>query len=137
MPEPFRPPAHPAVLGDIAYAAALALFLYLQKVGLRLRREEEATWWASNGRDVVNALAAITLSAAVWLQGVAPWLSVFFGGTLTLALSVLHTFVERHHPEPWKPLVVAAAVLGAPLLLAPESVAEGAAAILRASFFGR
>jgi hypothetical protein len=133
--ESFRPPGHPALLGDLAYGAALALFLWLQKLGTRLRAEEEATWWASNGRDVVNGLAVVTLSSAIWLQGVAPWLAVFWGCTLTLALSVLHSFVERRHPEPWKPLVVAAAILGAPLLLAPEQVAEATAALLQTVFF--
>ena len=132
--EPYRIPSYPAVYGDLAYAAALALFIWLQKVGLRLRAEEAQAWWASNGRDVVNGLAVVTVSGAIWLQGVAPWLAVFFGSTLTLALSVLHAFLERRHPDPWKLLVVAAVLLGAPLVLAPQPVAEETAALLRAAF---
>jgi len=132
--EPYRIPSYPAIYGDLAYAGALALFLWLQKVGLRLREEETQTWWASNGRDVVNGLAVVTVSGSIWLQGVAPWLAVFFGSTLTLALSVLHAFLERRHPDPWKLLLVAAVLLGAPLVLAPEPVAAAAAELLQAAF---
>lgn len=133
--EPYRLPGYPAVLGDLAYGCALALFVLLQRVALKLRAEEADTWWASNGRDVVNGLAVVTLSTAIWLQGVAPWLAIFFGGTLTLALSGLHSLLQRTHAtEPWKPVVVAAAILGAPLVLAPRPVAETAAQLLRAAF---
>ncbi|WP_373045621.1 hypothetical protein [Vulgatibacter sp.] len=132
--EPYRPPSYPAVLGDLAYAAALALFIYLQKLAFRLRAEEGQAWWASNGRDLVNGLAAVTVSGAVWLQGVAPWLALYFGCTLTLALSVIHTLAQRRSDEPWKPVVVAAALLGAPLVLAPRVVAEVMASLLSAAF---
>jgi len=135
MMEPYRLPGYPAVLGDLAYGCALALFVLLQRMALKLRAEEADTWWASNGRDAVNGLAVVTLSAAIWLQGVAPWLAIFFGGTLTLALSGLHSLLQRTHAtEPWKPVVVAAAILGAPLVLAPRPVAETAAELLRAAF---
>jgi hypothetical protein len=132
--ESYRIPGYPAPLGDLAYVAALALFIYLQRLSLLLRAEEEQTWWASNGRDVVNGAAVVTLSAAIWLQGVAPWLAIFFGGTLILTLTVLHAFLQRRHPQPWKPLVVAAALLGAPLVLAPQPVAEKTASLLQAAF---
>ncbi len=133
--EPYRLPSYPAVLGDLAYVAALALFLYLQKMALRLRAEEAETWWASNGRDVVNGLAVITVSCSIWLQGVAPWLALFFGATLTLALSAIHSMLQRlRAQEPWKSVLVAAAVLGAPLVLAPRPVAEAAARLLHAAF---
>jgi hypothetical protein len=132
--ESYRIPGYPAPLGDLAYVAALALFIYLQRLSLLLRAEEEQTWWASNGRDVVNGAAVVTLSAAIWLQGVAPWLAVFFGGTLILTLTVLQAFLQRRHPQPWKPLVVAAALLGAPLVLAPQPVAETTASLLQAAF---
>ena len=132
--EPYRLPGYPAVLGDLAYVAALALFIFLQKVALRLRAEEEETWWASNGRDVVNGLAVVTVSGAIWLQGMAPWMAVFFGATLILALSVLQAFFARRHPEPWKPLLVAAVLLGAPLVLVPRPLAEATAAFLQTAF---
>ena len=60
---------------------------------------------------------------------------LFRSCTITLALAVIHAFLERRHPEPWKPLVVVAAVIGAPLLLAPRQVAEAAASLLQAAFF--
>jgi hypothetical protein len=133
--EPYRLPSYPAVLGDLAYVGALALFLYLQKMALRLRAEEAENWWASNGRDVVNGLAVVTVSGAIWLQGVAAWLALFFGATLTLALSAIHYLLQRAHAqEPWKSVLVAAAILGAPLVLAPRPVAEAAASLLQAAF---
>lgn len=133
--EPYRLPGYPAVLGDFAYVCALALFVFLQKVALRLRAEESQAWWASNGRDVVNGLAVVTVSIAIWLQGVAAWLAIFFGCTLTLALSAVHALLQRSHAtDPWKTVVVAAAILGAPLVLAPRPVAEAAAELLHAAF---
>lgn len=133
--EPYRPPTYPAVLGDLVYVAALLLFVYLQKVALRLRQEEVHAWWASNGRDVVNGLAAVTLSGAIWLQGMAPWLAIFIGCSLTLALALIHAGVVKLGARaPWKVVLVAAFLLGAPLVLAPEPVAEATAAALRAAF---
>lgn len=122
--DPYRPPSYPAVLGDLAYAAALALFLFLQRIAHKLREEEVHAWWASNGRDVVNGLAVVTVSTAIWLQGIAPALALLFGATLTLLLSVLHTFLEGRVVEPWRLVIVAAVILGAPLVLAPRQVAE-------------
>lgn len=133
--EPYRLPSYPAFLGDLAYVAALALFVYLQKVAVLLREEEDDTWWASNGRDVVNGLAVITVSAAVWLQGIAPHLALLFGASLTLALSSLHAFLLHGRvADPWRLVLVTAVALGAPLVLVPRPVAEAAQAFLGAAF---
>ena len=65
----------------------------------------------------------------------APWLALFIGCTLTLALAVFHGAVLKLRArDPWKVVLVAAAILGAPLVLAPKPVAEATAAALHAAF---
>lgn len=132
--EPYRTPLYPAVLGDLAYVAALALFVLLQRLAWKLKEEESHTWWASNGRDVVNGLAVISLSAAIRLQGIALHLALALGATLTLGLSVLHVFLERRLVESWKVSWILAALLGAPLLFAPAFVAQKAELVLDWAF---
>lgn len=134
--EPYRTPPYPAVLGDMAYVAALALFVLLQRLAWRLREEEKHAWWASNGRDVANGLAVVTLSVAIWLQGIAPHLAIAFGATLTLALTVLHGFLDKQFSASWKASWILAALLGAPLVIVPEMVATGADRFLSWAFPG-
>lgn len=131
---PYVPPSYPAWLGDVSYIAALALFVWLQQIGVRLREHEADTWWAGNGRDVVNALAVTTLSAAIWTQGISFPLALLFGGTLTLLLTVLHMALLGRVART-APVIVAAAVLvGAPLVFAPATVARAGAALLAGAF---
>ena len=133
--EPFRPPAYPAILGDLTYVGALALFVLLQRVALKLRSEERNAWWASNGRDLVNGFAVVTLSTAIYLQGIAPPLALLFGTTLTLLLSVIHSLSTRQGvPEPWRVVLLSAAILGSPLVIAPARAAEFGAGLLRTLF---
>jgi hypothetical protein len=122
------------MLADLSYAVALGAFLLLQNLAIRLRHDEERRWWAGNGRDVVNALAVASLSAAVWLQGVAPHLALLLGATLTLSLSILRTLIHDRTRHPDRVIVVIAALLGAPLLLAPQALAAGASRLLEALF---
>ncbi len=135
--EPYRPPSYPAVLGDLAYAAALALFLLLQRLGVSLRAHERDTWWASNGRDVVNAFAVTTVAGAIWLQGIAFPLALLFGAGLTLVLSLLHEAVLGRVKRPDAVVVAVAVAIGAPLVLAPRPVAEAAARALELAFSAR
>lgn len=134
--EPYRTPPHPAVLGDLAYIAALALFVFLQRLAWRLKAEEAHAWWVSNGRDVANGLAVITLSVAIWLQGITAHLALAFGASLTLALTVLHGFLEGRLSESWKLSWILAALLGAPLVLVPAAAAAGADRFLSWAFPG-
>ena len=113
---------------EVAIAAALAaaaLVVLLQEAGERLRREEHRAWWASNGRDVLNALGFAAFAGALHLHGYPGPAALVAGGVAMLAAYgawVLAADVLRlRHPR-------AAAIAGgwaiAGLLLAfPEAVA--------------
>jgi hypothetical protein len=127
-------PVWSTILADLAYVAALGAFLALQRLAIQLRHDEERRWWASNGRDVANGLAVLSLSGAVWLQGVAAHLALLLGATLTLSLSILRTLLHHRARHPDRVIVVIAAILGAPLMAVPQVLARGAAALLDALF---
>ncbi|AKU91385.1 hypothetical protein [Vulgatibacter incomptus] len=136
MIEPYRSPAFPPAFGALVFAAALVLFVALQPVAMRLRAEEHRTWWASNGRDVVNALAVVSISASVWLLGIALPLAIFLGCTLTLVLALFGTFLHERVAGSWRLVLAIAAVLGAPLVIVPGEVAMAAAWCFSALFPG-
>ncbi len=134
MIEPYRPPVFPAPLGDLVFVAALGLFVALQPVASRLRAEERRAWWASNGRDVVNAVAAVSLSSSIWLLGIALPLAIFLGCTLTLTLSVISNFLDEKMERSWRLVLLLAALIGSPFVFAPDTLALGANHLLTAVF---
>jgi hypothetical protein len=76
-----------------AYVAAVAAFLLLQEVGLRLRREEHRAWWAGSGRDLLNVAGLLAISGALRLLGLPGPAALLVGGTLTLLLFGASVFV--------------------------------------------
>jgi hypothetical protein len=73
---------------EVAVAAALAaaaLLVLLQEAGERLRREEHRAWWASNGRDVLNAVGFAAFAGALHLYGYPGPAALLAGGAATLA----------------------------------------------------
>jgi len=110
--------------------AGLALFLAvagavrLEELGDRLRREEYRAWWASNGRDVVNAAAVLVIAGALKLLGYPGPAAFLAGGLLTLALMGV-TNLEVRLPERARPRLVAlglGATLALPLVAWPAGV---------------
>ncbi|WP_248346222.1 hypothetical protein [Anaeromyxobacter paludicola] len=88
-----------------AYLGAVALFVLLQEVGLRLRRDEQRAWWAGTGRDVLNAAGFAALAGALRLYGF-PWpAAVLAGGSLTLLLFGAYVFMatqtDSRRPRAW------------------------------------
>lgn len=126
-------PAGTARLGAMAaYVLAVAGFLWVQEVGLRLLREERQAWWAGSGRDLLNLAGLVAIAGALRLLGFSGPAALLVGGTLTLLLfgaSVfLATQTDTAHPLAWA--VLAGAALALPVLLFPAQVAGafGAAA---------
>ncbi|MGZ3447525.1 MAG: hypothetical protein ACXU88_17700, partial [Myxococcaceae bacterium] len=96
----------------------------LERVQYGLRASERRAWWASNGRDVVNAVALGCVSAGLWAYGFRGALVVCVAGTLVLLLSMSQMRLEsRPLSTLWS--VVVALALGAPVLVAPAAVARG------------
>lgn len=101
---------------------SLGLSILLQELALRLRTQERATWWASNGRDVANLVATVLLVLAMYLRG-APWpLAILLGATLTLILSSLGRALYGRIAHPWAVVALVGVLLVVPLLVAPLEV---------------
>lgn len=136
MIEPYRAPEVPLPMGALILLAALVLFVGCQRLAFRLRDEEGRAWWASNGRDVVNALAAVALSFSVWLLGIAPPIAILLGCTLTLALSVIANFLHERMARPWRLMLAIAVVFATPFVVAPSAIASGVGDLIEAVFPG-
>ncbi len=112
-------PAGAAGLGaDGLYLAALAAFLLLQRVGLRLRRAEHRAWWAGSGRDLLNVAGLLAIGGALRLLGLSWPAALLVGGTQTLLLFGATVFIATQtrtaHPQRWA--LAVGAILAVPLL---------------------
>lgn len=136
MIDPYREPELPLPAGAAILFAALVLFVGCQRLAFHLRAEERRAWWASNGRDVVDALAAVALSFSVWLLGIALPIAILLGCTLTLALSLIANFLHERMARPWRLVLAIAIVFGAPFVVAPAALATGAADLMASIFPG-
>ncbi len=107
----------------LTFLASVGLAGLLERVQYRLRANESRAWWASNGRDVVNAVALGSVSSGLWVHGFRGPLVVCVAGTLVLLLSMSQMRLES---RPWSTLwsVVIALALGMPVLVAPGMVAR-------------
>jgi hypothetical protein len=114
----------------------VAAAVRLEELGDRLRRDEHRAWWASNGRDVINALALLAISGALVLQGFPGPAALVLGGVLTMSLTGV-CVLEGRLPERARPRLVALALgflLALPLLLFPAEVAAGLGALAAGLF---
>lgn len=119
------------VLGALGYLGLLALAGLLERVQYRLKADEGRAWWASNGRDVLNAVALGAVSAGLWLQGFRGPLVVCIGGTVVLLLSLSQMRLESS-PRSTLWSVLGALLLGLPALVRPGAVARAFTGMLTA-----
>jgi hypothetical protein len=107
-----------ALAESALFVAAVAAFLLLQEVGLRLRRAEHRAWWAGSGRDLLNAAGVVAIGGALRLLGLSWPAALLVGGTVTLLLFgatvFLATQTDTRHPRAWA--LAAGLVLSASLL---------------------
>ena len=107
----------------VAFLASVGVAGLLERVQYRLRADEGRAWWASNGRDVLNAVALGAVSSGLWVYGFRGPLVVCVAGTLVLLLSMVQMRLEsRPGSTGWS--VGVALALGAPVLVAPGAVAR-------------
>lgn len=122
----------------LAYVGAVAGFLLVQELGLKLRRREARAWWAGSGRDLLNLAGLLAIAGALRLRGLSWAAALLVGGTLTLVMfgaSVLvGTRPRAAHPRAWA--FAAGAALALPVLLFPGEVLGGLAALAAALFRG-
>jgi len=94
-----------ALAASAMYLAAVAAFLSLQEIGLRLRRAEHRAWWAGSGRDLLNVAGLGAIGGALRLLGLSWPAALLVGGTQTLllfgAIVFLATQTSTRHPRIW------------------------------------
>lgn len=124
------------LLSAAAYLAAVGGFLWLQELGLRLRREEHRAWWAGSGRDLLNLAGLAAIAWTLRLAGFSWPAALLVGGTLTLVLfgaSVLvATQIDVRHPRAWS--TGAGLALALPVLIFPRHVVAAFGAVASALF---
>lgn len=127
-----------ALLADALYLAAVAGFLSLQQLGLRLRRAEHQAWWAGSGRDLLNVAGLVAIAGALRLLGLSWPAALLVGGTETLLLFgatvFLATQTETRHPRAWA--LAAGLVLAVPILCFRGAVVAALGAAAQALFGG-
>jgi len=123
-------------LGAALYLAAVAAFVVFQEIGLLLRREERRAWWASTGRDLLNAAGLAGIGGALVQFGFPFATALAAAGTLTLVLFGTSIWLET---RPWRHrrwlALCAGAVVALPLVLFPEPILAALGAVV-ARLFG-
>ncbi len=117
-------PGGTRVAGQLALVGSLALTVWLQQFELRLRREDAALWWASNGRDFINGVSLAAIVLSLWLNGL-PGPSALLGGSTLLLAIILFERVLLRRPRFGHPVLCAllfALVLATPFLVDAAAV---------------
>jgi hypothetical protein len=113
------PPAR--LVADVVFVGMLFLTALLERVQLQLKATESSTWWASSGRDVVNAFALLSMALGLKVIGFAAPIAFVVAATLVLSISALQSSFSNHRVSRGITMV-AALVLGLPVIVAPNFV---------------
>src|SRR4051812_33772999 len=106
------------------FLGVLLLTAVLERLQSRLKEDEGAAWWASNGRDILNAFALAACALGLRLLGFRGPLALCLAATLTLTLSLFQSSIVKRR-LPVVASLAAAVLVGLPVALRPESVASG------------
>lgn len=109
------------ILGSLLFVAVLVLIALLERLQFRLKATERSTWWASNGRDVLNACALGLMAAGLKIIGFTGPISLAVAATFVIAMSLVQGSLAKW---PQASTVLAALGLGVPVVLAPAQVAR-------------
>jgi hypothetical protein len=117
--------------GSVAgHLAAVALLVWFQEVGQRLRREEPRAWWAGSSRDLINAAGLSAIGAALRLGGWPGPAALLAAGLETLAVFAVTTAAAALLRERVRLAGLAgSAVVCLPALLRPAEVLAGLGAL--------
>lgn len=121
------------VAGAFGYVLTLVVAAVLERLQFTMRATESDHWWASNGRDAINAGALLAMAAGLGAMGFSLPVAFLLAAVLMLGLSLVQTGLERHRHAGM--LSVATALLfGCPVLLFPARIQDGCRRILEALF---
>lgn len=121
-------------VGRLSFVVALCATGILEHAQFRLRFLEAKTWWASNGRDLLNAAAFAALWAACGLIGFSGPMGLVIAATVLVLINVLQSAVGLRRGAVVIS-VMAALALGLPVAIAPRAV-DGLLRSLLATLFG-
>ncbi len=111
-------------LAALVFVGVLCVAALLERLQFQPRATEGSTWWASNGRDVVNLFAFAAISLGLRVVGFAGPIALAISATMLVALIALQSSLDKY-PRLSAGLSVALALtLGGPILLAPRWVHE-------------
>lgn len=110
------PPAQ--LVGDAVFIGMLFLTAFLERLQFQLRITESSKWWASNGRDVVNAFALASMALGLKVIGFTGPISFLIASTMVLFVSVLQSSLSNRKLSTVLSMAGALA-LGLPVILAP------------------
>lgn len=121
-----------------AHLAAMALLVWFQELGSRLRREEHRAWWPGTGRDLLNAAGLAALAASLHWGGFPGAAALLAGTAETLLLFGIYTFASTRtalrHPRAWA--IAAGLLVCAPALLWPDRLVRALGGLAAALFPG-
>jgi len=121
-----------------AHLGAMALLVWSQELGSRLRREEHRAWWPGTGRDLLNAAGLAAIAASLWLTGYPGAAALLAGTAETLLVFGIYTFASTRtalrHPRAWA--IAAGVLVCSPALLWPAAVVHLLGALAAALFPG-
>lgn len=115
-------PESARLVGGLMFVGLLCLTALLERLQFQLRATESSRWWASNGRDVVNAFALAAVALGLKVIGFTGPVSLAIAATLVITLSALQSALARYPRLSTALSIVTALVLGMPVLLAPRAV---------------
>ena len=120
-------------VGNLAFIGLLCLTALLERLQFQLRASESSRWWASNGRDVVNAFALAATALGLRLIGFTGPILLQISATLVLLTSAFQGSIgQRRFSTLWSVLVALA--LGSPIVIVPEQVYVFSRTTLRVLF---
>lgn len=111
------------VLGSGVYIVALVLTAFLERIQFRLRATEQNTWWASNGRDVINTVALGLMTFGLYTIGFNGPIALCIASTVVVLLTAAQLSFEKLHRATVLTLALAL-LLGLPVLLTPRRTNE-------------
>lgn len=119
--------------GAVGYVLTLVVAAVLERLQFKLRATESAHWWASNGRDAINAGALLAMGGGLKAMGFSLPVAFLLAAVLMLGLSLVQTALERHRHAGM--LSVGTALLfGSPVLLFPSIIQDGCRRLLETLF---
>jgi hypothetical protein len=118
----YGPPAPQLQLvGRLLFLGVLVLVGVVERLQFRLRFLEGRTWWASNGRDVLNGAAFAAMLGALGLVGFGGPLALLVAAGVLVPVNALQASLGTRPGGAWVSAAVALA-LGSPVVAAPDAV---------------